>query len=316
MGYGYTADVAVDTAGNIYLATESDGRILRIDANGRITTVAGTGVSGFSGDGVRADRAQLSNPVGVAIDAAGNVYIADEGNSRVRRVDTGGKITTFAGNGIAGFSGDNGPATRAQLELPVDVALDAAGNLYIVDLGGYRVRRVGTDGRITTVAGTGETESSGGGLATQADIVPSCVAVDTVGNIFISEYGYRVRRVGTDRQITTVAGTGVRGFTGDGGPADQAQLGSATCLTVDTIGNLYIADRYNHRVRKVDTKGRITTVAGNGVQGSDGDGGRAIQAQLDSPDSVDVDAAGNLYIEESGRIRRVGTDGIITTVID
>jgi serine/threonine-protein kinase len=278
----------------------------------------GSPVAAYSGPTV---HAQLARPIGVMVDRAGDLYIADTSNNRVRRVDADGRIITVAGTGQNGFSGDNGPATQAQLYYPEDVAIDGAGNLYIADRTNNRIRRIGTDGRIITIAGTGQNGFSGdNGPATQAQFDgPFGVAVDATGNLYIASPGNsRVRRVDTHGRIITVAGNGQAGFSGDNGPATQAQLDTPARVAVDPAGNLYIADSYNNRVRRVDTNGRITTVAGNGQAGFSGDNGPATQAQLSNPYGVAVDAAGNLYVADcdNNRIRRVDTDGRITTVVN
>ena len=233
----------------------------------------------------------------------------------------GGIITTVAGNGVAGFSGDGGPATSASLSIPVAVALDSAGNLYITDGAGYRIRKVSTAGIITTVAGNGNAGgfSGDGGPATSASLnQPQGVVLDTAGNLYIADNGnYRIRKVSTAGIITTVAGNGdAGGFSGDGGPATSASLTSAVGVTLDTSGNLYISEFNGHRIRKVNTAGIITTVAGNGVQGFSGDNGAATSARLNSPAGMALDSAGNLYISDANndRIRKVNTAGIITTV--
>jgi sugar lactone lactonase YvrE len=258
--------VAVDTAGNLYICSLADSRVRRIGTDGRITTVAGTGDGGFSGDGGPATQAAFDFPVGVAVDTAGNLFIADAGNARVRRVGTDGRISTVAGTGEAGFGGDGGPATQAKLAFPYRLAVDTTGNLYIADRGADRVRRVGTDGRISTVAGSGEKGYGGdGGPATQAALDPAGLAFDGAGNLFIADLeNNRVRRVGTDGRITTVAGSGEKGYGGDGGPATQAKLDRPEDLAVDRSGNLYLADFGNDRVRRVGTDGRISTVPGTG----------------------------------------------------
>ena len=286
---------------------------------GTITTVAGNGTARFCGDGGPATQACLSQPDALAVDAAGNLYIADLINNRVRRVAPDGTITTVAGNGTAGFCGDGGPATHACLNVPAGLAVDAAGNLYIAEEGNRRVRRVAPDGTITTVVGGNVTAGfcGDGGPATQACLdAPAGLAVDAAGNLYIDDsINYRVRRVAPDGTISTVAGNGTQGFCGDGGPATQACFGQSYGLAVDAAGDLYIADWGNERVRRVAPDGTISTVAGNGTQGFCGDGGPATQACL-WPQAV-LAAAGNLYIADWGneRVRRVAADGTITTVV-
>ena len=310
--------VFVDAAGNLFIADGSNNRIRKVDPAGTISTVAGTGTAGFSGDGGPATGAQLNAPFGVFVDAAGNLFIADAGNSRIRKVDPAGTISTVAGTGTAGFSGDGGPATGAQLNHSVGVFVDAAGNLFIADGSNNRIRQVDPAGTISTVAGTGVTGFSGdGGPATGAQFhSPSGVFVDAAGNLFIADGGnHRIRKVAPAGTISTVAGTGVGGVSGDGGTATGAQL-SPFGVFVDAAGNLFIADRSNNRIRKVDPAGTISTVAGTGTAGFSGDGGPATGAQLNAPFGVFVDAAGNLFIADAGnsRIRKVDPAGTISTV--
>ena len=281
-----------------------------------ITTIAGTGEYGFSGDGGPASEAQLYSPRGVAVDGAGNLYIADWRNHRIRKVDSTGTITTVAGTGVPGFSGDGGPATAARLHHPNNVAVDSAGNVYISDDYSQRIRKVDSTGTITTVAGTGYNSFSGdGGPAVEAYLQgPRGVAVDGSGNLYIADSANdRIRKVDSTGTITTIAGTGERGFSGDGGPAVEAQLNGPYGVAVDGSGNLYIADPFNSRIRKVDSTGTITTVAGTGVQRFSGDGGPAAAAQLVHPYGVAVDGSGNLYIADY-RIRKVDSTGIITMI--
>ena len=303
--------VAVDSAGNLYIADTFNQRIRKV-SNGVISTVAGNGTPGFSGDNGPATSAQLNSPLGVAVDSAGNLYIADQTNNRIRKVSNG-VITTVAGNGTPGFSGDNGPATSAQLSFPAGIAVDPAGTLYIADGGNYRIRKV-SGGVITTVAGNGIYGDSGdNGPATSAQLKgPVSVAVDAAGNLYIVDsYSCRIRKV-SNGVITTLAGNGTQGFSGDNGPASGAQLYFPEGVAVDAAANLYIADYYNHRIRKV-SNGVITTVAGGGMRL--GDSGAPTSAQLNRPNGVAVDSTGNLYIADSlnNRIRKV-SNGVITTV--
>ena len=314
----YPVGVAVDGAGNLYIADSDQHRIHRVDASGIITTVAGNGEGGFSGDGGPAVRARLASPNGVAVDGAGNLYIADRLNQRIRRVDATGTITTVAGIGWSGYSRNGGPALEVRLRLPSGVAVDGAGNLYIADSWNHRIRRVDKGGTITTAAGIGKSGYSGdGGPAAGAWLhTPEGVAVDKTGNLYIADSGnHRIRRVGATGTITTVAGSGERGYGGDGGPATKTRLYHPAGVAVDNTGNLYIADSWNHRIRQVDKGGTITAVAGTGARGYGGDGGPALEARLNHPTGVAVDGAGNLYIadSENHRIRRVDKGGTITT---
>lgn len=302
--------VAVDIQGNVYVADFANHRIRRIGKDGVITTVAGMGTPGFSGDGGPATLSHLSFPTGVAVDAKGVLYIADTDNNRIRRVGPSGIITTIAGVGHFGFLGDGGVATQASLNFPTGVAVDAAGIVYIADTGNHRIRRVGPNGIITTLAGIGIPGFSGdGGPATQASLnYPYGVAVDVKGNVYIADTGSNcVRCVGPNDIITTVAGSGAEGFSGDGGLATQAALNSPYSVAVDVTGAVYIADMCNERVRRVGPDGVITTVAGKGTFGFSGDGGPAAQASLNSPTGMAVDASGVLYIADrlNSRIRSV-----------
>lgn len=422
---GQLFGVTVDSAANIYAFDAENHRVVKISAAGVLTVVAGSGKSGFSADGGPATKSAFGElrVSSLAVDAAGNLFIPDLANNRIRKVAPGGIITTVAGDGAAEFSGDGGPATRASLNKPNGVAVDGAGNLFIADGGNYRVRKVTPgevistvpgvtasstsssgllypsgiavdsagnllvtvgsflrkatpEGVVSTLAGTGNLGSSGdGGPATAAAIYAWAVAVDAAGNLFIAEDA-RVRKVGRDGIISTIAGDGTAGFSGDGGPATAARFDSIRSVAVDAAGNLLIADSGNRRirritpagivstiagngigdggpatgaslrlslpgtypqvfpavavdsagniffaelvdprVRKVDSGGLTSTVAGNGLRGSSGDGGPAIQASL-TPAALAVDSAGNLFIAVDGGVRKVGRDGTISTVVD
>ncbi len=284
--------------------------------NSTITTFAGNPLAGpgFSGDTSLATAAQLNNPSGVAIDSVGNVYIADSANSRVREVNTSGVITTFAGTGVSGYTGDNGEATSATLMDPVGVAVDSLGNVYIADGTAAVIRKV-TNGIITTIAGTGKGGFSGdGGSATSAALnLPSSIAVDASGNLYIADAGnHRIRKISTGL-ITTIAGNGNFGFAGDGAAATSASLYFPQGVAVDSSGNVYIADTQNNRIRKV-AGGIITTVAGNGTPAYSGDKGSALAASLNGPRSVAVDTLGNFYIGDTGNntVRKVSESTIVT----
>jgi len=259
----------------------------------RIETVAG---SSQNGDGGPATAAQIGSIQGLAVDRLGNVYLSDTDHHRVRKIDVHGVITTIAGTGAAGFSGDGGPASLAQLNLPYGVAADANGSVYVADLNNNRVRRIAPDGTISTFAGSGGQGSSGdGGPATAAQLLtPRDVAVDAAGTVYISEFGsHRVRQVTPDGLIATAAGIGVAGFRGDGGPAADAQLDSPAGLAVDRSGALYIADSQNQRVRKILPGGLISTVLGG-----------APDTALQTPIAVTIDLNGNLYVADSSTVVR------------
>ncbi len=315
--------VAVDREGNTYVIDSGDALVLRIDAaTGVVTTVAGSGVDGFAGDGGPAIYAQFAYAAALAVDGLGNIFVADNGNNRIRRIDAiTGIITTVAGDDDHAFvSGDGVPATSASLWHPFGVAVDGLGDLYIADTQNGRVRRVDVDtGLISTVVGVGNGASAGdGGVATAATVSsPYGVVFDAAGNMFVSEqYGHRVRRVDAATGIiTTYAGIGTAGFSGDNGPATAAQLQNPQGIALDRAGNLYIADYGNSRIRRVDaTTHLISTVAGSNATGFGGDGGLATAAAI-SAFSVAVDSAGNMFIADGNnqRVREVSPSGVIAT---
>ncbi len=316
--------VAVDHNGNLFIACTADYRIREVNlSTGIITTVAGNGIQGYSGDGGQATAARLNHPRGIAAEN-GNLFIADDWNNRVREVNlTTGIITTVAGKGTGGFSGDGGQATVAEIWEPWGVAVDNNGNLFIADVNNYRVREVKlSTGIITTVAGNGIQGYSGdGGQATAAELNcwPFGIAVDNSGHLYIADANnYRVRQVNLSTGvITTVAGNGIQGYSGDGGQATIAEFNGASAVAVDATGNLFIADVGNYRVREVNKiTGVISTVVGNGTEGYAGDGGQAAAAGLDSQVGIVTDAVGNLFIGEyDGRVREINAStGVITTV--
>ena len=310
------SSVAFDAAGNMYIADHYNSRVRKINSSGIISTIAGNGTSGFSGDGGPATAAQLYYPICVAFDRGGNLLIVDQPANRIRMVNTSGIISTIVGTGVAGFGGDGGQATLAELSSPYAIAIDAVNNLYIADQANQRIRKVDTSGIITTIAGTGTNGFSGdGGLATAAQLWnPQGITFDASGNLYISDSGNEcVRKINTSGVITTFAGNGIYGFSGDGGMATAAQLWEPRGIVFDAANNLYISDFYNNRIRKVNSSGIISTVVGNGTQGFSGDGGQATAAEISAPFGLNFDAVGNLYIADysNQRIRKVAmTTGI------
>ena len=298
--------------GSVYIADTFNHRIRRVDPTGAVTTVVGTGQASFSGDGGPASAATLHWPHGVAVDPAGAaLFIADSANHRIRRVDlASGVITTVAGGDTAGWSGDGGPAVGAKLEDPKAVWVAPSGDLFVADSGNERIRRIDRSGTISTIAGTGVQGFSGDGgpaLAAQFD-GPRSIAGDDAGNLYVADdNNNRVRRIDPSGVVSTVAGTGTAGFTGDGGQAKAAQLNHPRGVAVDSRGNVFFADSMNHRIRMIDPAGVISTVAGCGRQGFGGDGGPATVARLFEPRGVAISAAGDLFVADTynDRIRRV-----------
>ena len=293
-----------------------------VKATGDIITVAGNGTAGYSGDGGPATAAELNDPDGVAVDSAGDLFIADTGNNVIREVvKATGDIITVAGNGTAGYSGDGGPATAAELDSPRGVAVDAAGDLFIADTGNNVIREVvKATGDIITVAGNGTAGYSGdGGPATAAELNgPNGVAVDSAGDLFIADANNNVIRevVKATGDIITVAGNGTAGYSGDGGPATAAELNDPIGVAVDSAGDLFIADTDNNVIREVvKATGDIITVAGNGTAGYSGDDGPATAAELDDPSRVAVDSAGDLFIADTGNnVVREITPAVTVTI--
>ncbi|ABK19729.1 NHL repeat containing protein [Syntrophobacter fumaroxidans MPOB] len=322
--------VAVDAKGDLYIADSGNCRVRKVDSYGIITTVAGNGSCGYSGDGGAAVEAQLGYPAFVAVDSRENLYISDTESHRIRKVGPDGVITTVAGSGLCHlkvedgyggyqeydapcFDGDQGPADQAKLNNPSGVATDASGNLYIADTGNRRLRKVAPSGTISTVAGDGELGSGADGWpSTQLHLSPVGVVADSRGNLFVSDLSHgegngRIRKIDPTGFVTTVAGHDWEGTLGDGGPATQAYIGSPRGLAVDRGGNLYFADPWINRVRAVNTMGIITTVAGSDDGTFGEDGGLALRARLAFPMDVAVDPRGDLYATEqwNQRVRKV-----------
>ncbi len=297
----YPVGVAVDNAGNVYIADHFSQRIRRVDTTGTITTIAGNGEPSYRGDNGPAVKARLSFPSGVAADHSGNVYVTDTGNHRIRQIDAAGTITTIAGTGEPGFDW-KGPAVEAKLAEPRDVALDNSGNLYFTGPFNFGIRRVDAAGTLSEVAGSGEPYD--GPEDEHRLSRDRGVAVDGSGNVYIANiYNSYVRRVDADETVTIIAGTREPGYGGDGGPAAEAHLSFPADVTVDKAGNVYVADTGNHRIRRIDATGKITTIAGTGEPGFSGDGGLAAAAKLASPYALALDGAGNLYVADLGNYR-------------
>ncbi len=303
-----------------YVFSSLIGLVLSIGASAQydISTVAGTSTQGYNGDGIAATTAELSGPYGVYVDIQGNIYISDYSNNRVRMVNTTGIISTVAGNGVAGYSGDGGAATAAEVNYVRGVTVDISGNIYISDFFNHRIRMVNTSGIISTYAGNGTGGYNGDNIAaTNAELFnPQGVALDASGNLYISDEGNeRIRMVNTSGIITTIAGNGVAGYSGDGGQATAAEVYDPNGVAVDAAGNIYLDDEVNNCIRKVNTSGIISTFAGNTVQGYNGDGGPATASEMYQPIGVAVDAMGNVFIGDNNmRIRMVDPSGNISTV--
>lgn len=303
--------VAVDAAGNFYICERDAHRVRKVTPDGTITTIAGTGVAGYSGDGGMATAAKVFAPYGIVLDETGNIYFSETGNHVVRKINVLGFISTIAGTGVGGYNGDNIPASSAQLAGPGGIAVDRDGNVYVADSHNYRIRKIILSGSITTIAGIDIGGFSGdGGFATNAKLnLPHGVACDDEGNLYIADMdNNRVRRVDATGIITTIAGDGYSGYSGDNVAATSVKLNRPHSVVKDLGGNVYISDASNHLVRKVNALGIISTIAGEAlIPGDSGDGGPATAARLRSPTGITISSGGNLYIANfsSDKIRKI-----------
>jgi sugar lactone lactonase YvrE len=316
--------LASDNAGGVYISDIGTHRIVKRDARGRLSVIAGSGEAGFSGDGGPALKAQLNAPHDLVFDAEGNLLIADTGNQRIRKIDRLGIITTIAGDGKALQSNYNGKVPETSLNNPQSLALDKAGNLLIADTFNHVIRKLDRSGKLTIFAGSVAGFGGDGGLATNAQMnLPMAVTVAPDGSVFVSDAGNsRIRQITLDGRIKTIAGFGPAadtyggGYAGDGGPAEKAKLFSATDLKCNAAGNLYIVDSGNHRIRVIRS-GVITTIAGNGQQGYSGDGKAATAAELDTPQKIVLAKDGTLFISDRANhvVRELNTKGMIRTLL-
>lgn len=305
-GIGVPGGIYIDASGDIYFTSFSKHTLRKVSPTGVITTLCGNGTAGSTGDGGPATAGKMNGPVKMARDAAGNFYIAERAGNRIRKISASGIISTLAGTGTAGYSGDGGQATLARLNEPTGVCVDASGNVYVADLLNHRIRKISPSGIITTIAGTGTGASTGdGGMAAAASLF-HChgVICDAAGNLYIAEASAnKIRKISTSGIITTVVGSGLAGYSGDGGPATAAKLKNPGGVTLDAVGNLYVSDQFNHVIRKVSTSGIIVTLAGSNVLGYSGDGGPATAARLNHANEMAISASGQIYINDNNNFR-------------
>jgi uncharacterized protein (TIGR03437 family) len=308
--------VALDSAGNLYVADTGTNRIRQVSPSGTIATIAGTGLALPGGEATPASTTPLFTPAGVAVDQFGNLLIAETDANRIRQVAADGRIRTVVGTGTAGLGADAMPPTLTQLRVPRGVCLDRQGNLYVADTGNHRVLLVPLAGVVTTAAGNGAPGAAGdGGPAQFAQLnQPTACAVDSAGNLYIADtYNHRIRKVDADGAISTVAGVGVAGNSGNEGPAKAAHLNAPRGVAVDDNGNIYISDSGNHAIRQVTPDGVIHAIAGMGIPGFAGDGGPALSASMDTPGGILLDGSGDLYVADTNnnRVRQLMPTGVI-----
>lgn len=316
----YPNGLALSKNGDLYISDIGTHRILKLTRQGRLVAIAGTGESGFSGDGGLATKAQLSTPHDLLFDAAGNLLIADTGNQRIRRIDQNGIITTIAGDGKALQSNYNGTVPETSLNNPQSITLDKEGNLLIADTYNSVIRKLDKGGKLTVFAGSVAGFGGDGGPADKAQMnLPMAVAVGPDASVYVSDAGNsRIRRITPDGKISTIVGYGPAadtyggGYGGDGGPAEKGKIFSPSDLKCDAAGNLYIMDSGNHRLRVI-RRGVITTIAGTGSAGFSGDGKRATEAELNTPQKMALAPDGSVFIADRAnqRIRKVDPQGII-----
>jgi sugar lactone lactonase YvrE len=306
--------LALDSAGDLYFNDRLNERVRQVTPDGIIHTIAGTGQAGYNGDAIPATSAQLNNPMSVTVDGAGNVYIVDAGNYRLRQITPDGIIHTIAGNGIGSYSGDGGLAINAGISDPWGVQIDSAGNIYFSD--SARIREITPDGIIRTIVGTGNEIFSGdGGPAVAAGINARNFVIDPSGTLYVADYeNGLVRMVTPDGIINTIAGS-LR-FSGDGGPASAAQFCMPYYLALDGAGNMFVADTYDHRVRKIDPTGLVSTYAGTGWETTNVHSGIATEVNIGHPNGLAVDSSGNLYMADNWkcRIDRISPDGMLDSI--
>jgi trimeric autotransporter adhesin len=318
--------IAINSSGELYISDSNNNRIRKVSTEGIITTIAGNGTADFGGDGGQATAASLNRCGDIILDGAGNLIISDRGNHRIRKISTTGIINTIAGTGVSGFIGNNGDALLAQLNSPSGLALDAEGNLYISDTRNHRIRKINTNGIISSIAGLGFDSglTGNGGLATSASVPnPGGLTINSIGEIYFTDSNRRVRKISTDGIISIAAGGSSEFPLGDGGPATGAALYSPSDVIVDEAGNLLIAmgnnivaDGAYNRIRIVNTStGIINTMAG-GANRFSGDGGPATLSMLNSPNEITTDEAGNIYFADRNnhRVRKIAADGTISTI--
>ena len=314
--------IAEDELGNVYVSDRHDKLIWKIEPSGLAKVIAGTGQAtgpnGIPASRVLALDVAFASPESIVLDKSGNLFLADSLNHAILKIDHYVYLTRFAGNGKLGFSGDGRLATEASLALPYDMRFDSKGNLYIADVFNHRIRKVDTNGVISTVAGTGVAGYSGdGGPAVKAQLnMPYGIILDKDDNLLIADSDNNViRKMGTDGIIRTIAGTGQRGYEGDNGPALAAKFDSPQGFALDKDGRLLINDEHNNAIRVMELDGTIRTLVGVKGPGFSGDGGPAIAAQIADPESLWVRRDGSILISarDNARLRIVSTDGIIST---